>query len=197
MLQLHSKEILPGLRTDVIYRRRTVEEDLWEISGLPQPKSGPGGGCPTVAQYSGGYKKLEDDRSTISDGTIGCYTTTQYLLATYAKARYRRFGIYFELFVRGEERRRTVNTAHTCNDLRIEISQYTLRKNGNQTNIPIDSKSEIFTDINQDYRKLKVYGGGKRLCNFYLTGRVGSRKVYGGTTWTYTPNALIYFNYTP
>jgi hypothetical protein len=55
---------------------------------------------------------------------------TQYLLATYAKARYRRFGIYFELFVRGEERRRTVNTAHTCNDLRIEISQYTLRKTG-------------------------------------------------------------------
>jgi hypothetical protein len=39
------------------------------------PKSGPGSGCPTVAQYSGGNKKLEDDRSTISDGTIGCYTT--------------------------------------------------------------------------------------------------------------------------
>jgi hypothetical protein len=185
------------LRKDVIHSRHCLEEDLWELSGLPQPKSGPGGGCPNVAGYNGSNKKPEDNKSAISDGTIDCYTTTSYPLATYAKAKYRRYGVYFELFVRGEERRRTVNTAHTCNDLRIEVNQYTLRKNGESTNNSISSQSKTYTGINQDYRKLRIYGGGKRLCNFYLSGRVGSRKVYGGTNWTYTPDAIIYFNYTP
>ncbi len=180
----------------MIHSRHTVEEDLWEISGLPQPKSGPGGGCPTVAGFNGNAV-LDQTRCVNTDGTIGCYTQTPYPLATFARARYRRYGVYFQLFIRAEERRTTQNNAHTCNDLRIEVHEYTYRVNGSSVNIPISSESKNYTGINQDYRKLVLYGGPKRLCNFYLTGLSGSRKVWGGTSWTFTPQVTIFFNYTP
>jgi hypothetical protein len=54
--------------------RHSVEEDLWEISGLPQPKSGPGSGCPKVPQYNGPHNLPSNDQVVYTGGSSGCQT---------------------------------------------------------------------------------------------------------------------------
>ncbi|MCG9909978.1 MAG: hypothetical protein MH137_01645 [Flavobacteriales bacterium] len=193
MLQLHSKEILPRLRTDVIYSRQTVEEDLWEISGLPQPKSGPGGGCPTVAQYSGTERQLYNDKANLHFGQTGCQGEQPKDLIVRSKARYERYGILFELYIHGWEQRGQSNNDFSCNQIKIEIP--TLAYKGNNLSA-VGPVSLYPTPAIGGFKvKLKPYSKTRRLCYFYLNGRVGSLK--GWPNWQFTPFAPVRFNYTP
>lgn len=184
-----------NLGNDLI-SRHSVEEDLWEISGLPMPKGGPEGGCPTVNAYSGSYNKPNNTGIAYPAGSSGCATGWTGNFTTHAEARYRRYGIYFELYVRGWQQVSTqsLGVTLTCNPIRFDIPFYHLKINRNNNHTV--QASVLTTKPGNAYHKIWVYNGSHRLCWFYMNGRTGSRSV-SSQPWNYTPFAPVYFNYEP
>jgi hypothetical protein len=179
-----------------MHSRHSVEEDLWEISGLPQPKSGPGGGCPTILAYSGSYKKINNEEESKIGGSSGCTTGWIGNFSTHAEARYRRYGIYFELYMRGWQQVSNQNpgVTLTCNPIRFDIPFYHFKINRN-SNHTVQS-SVLTTKPGNSYVKIWVYNGSHRLCWFYMNGRTGSRTL-ANQPWVFTDFAPVYFNYEP
>jgi len=174
----------------------SVEEDLWEISGLPVPKGGPGSGCPTINAYSGPHKKLNNEKISLSGGGSGCTTGWTGNFSTHAEARYRRYGIYFELYLRGWQQVSTqsVGTTLSCNQIRFDIPFYHFKINRN-SNHTVQS-TVLTTQPGNGFRKIWVYNGSHRLCWFYMNGRTGTRFSYS-QPWILTDFAPVYFNYQP
>jgi hypothetical protein len=174
--------------------RQSVEEDLWEISGLPQPKSGPGGGCPKA--ISPIRAQAPANSSTMYSTWTNCHIGNTNLTAwLHAEMRYRRFGIYFELGMWGSERYATVNYpgyAFTCNNVRLESDICTFKRNNNQGtvyNVTIHNPAD-YTGNRSDI-VFKPYGGANRLCWIYWKGR--TRKV---STNQVSPTVTLLFHYT-
>jgi hypothetical protein len=160
------------------------------------PKSGPGGGCPKVNSYSGPWIRLYNDNFQPTDGGSGCIGNWTSLMHTKARARYERFGILFELYIRGWEQRSDISgTTLTCNSIRIEVPTYTFKRNNANTTTSISSFYQNYTG-DQTYKKFKPYSGVNRLCWFYMNGRVGSRKGIN-FPWVFTEFVPVYFNYQP
>lgn len=168
----------------------SVEEDLWEISGLPEPKSGAGGGCPTVAGYNGTERQLYNDKSHVHKG-IACSDNVVEDLIVHTSSRYERYGIYFELSMRGWEIKKS-NDNYTCNQIKFEIPTITWKSK----NLPAQNVYSINPYPVPGGMKVKVkpYGSSRRLCWFYMNGRVGALK---NGQWQYTNYCPVRFNYTP
>jgi hypothetical protein len=175
--------------------RHSVDEDLWEISGLPRPKSGPGPGCPTVAQYNGPEKFLSNDKEVGTSDSTGCIYPPTDNMTTRVRSRYNRYGVLFELFIRGWEHRNISGGPLSCNKIAIDVPAYTFKRNNANTVTSINSFYD--ESAGGSYIKETLYRGGNRLCWFYMNGRVGSKKNYNNAPWVFTPYAPIRFNYTP
>lgn len=171
----------------MIHSRRSVEEDLWEISGLPQPKSGPGGGCPNA-----GSNIRVADKSTNYQTWTGCNVGNSNLAAwLQAEMRYRRYGIYFELGMWSSERYATLYSpgySFTCNTVRLESDFCKFKRNNNQGTV---YNVGFHTNSGTGERKFKPYKGSNRLCWIYWKGR--TRKVSANQV---SPTVTLLFNYT-
>lgn len=175
--------------SDRLIEVNSVEEDLWEISGLPVPKATPGGGCPTIpvnqildkGDFTSPYSTLPNCPNPSSP--------SEFRLWTYL--RYYRYGVLFELSGRGRE----TNSATlgstpdvTCNTIMLDSPVCTFRRNHSSFVYDLPHQS---TSGNGE-AKYKPYSGGNRLCWFHWAAKT-SRSAVGRET------ALVELNhnYTP
>jgi hypothetical protein len=178
------------LKKDVIHSRQGVEEDLWEISGLPMPKGGPGGGCPKAGKNIRNSAPVNS--STMYSTWTGCVIGNENVIAWLdAKLAYRRYGIYFELGMWSSERYASLYSpgyAFTCNAVQLESDFCKFKRNNSQGTV---YNIGFHTNSGTGERKYKPYQGSNRLCWIYWKGR--TRKV---STNQVSPTVTLLFNYT-
>jgi len=152
----------------------SVEEDLWEISGLSASKNTQGEGCPTIPVNQILDRGDFTSEYSTSDNCIAGNSMSNIRLWTYL--RYYRYGILFELLGRSRETDSPslspqANT--TCNTITLDSPTCTFRRNhsGYEYNLPpktSDAKGEV---------KYKPYSWGNRLCWFYWTAKTSRSSV--------------------
>jgi hypothetical protein len=157
------------LRKDVIHSRHSVEEDLWEISGLPVPKGGPGSGCPKA----GGSKTEKLDRISNNNSSYHTLCSGNQRGEFYAKVNlaYRPYAVYHELYQRFWFQLPTGYGYCDIPAIRVYKASWRGNKSG-WGQVTINDMwywQQNFTgSIVRQYTRHKFYGGTYRLCNFYL-----------------------------
>lgn len=173
--------------TNELISAHSVEEDLWEISGLPVPKGGPGSGCPTIpASTIKDNSSLSPLYSTVPGCSAG---NTPFNAKLWTYLRYYRYGILFELLGRSRETDvPNLGGGFSCNSITLNSPTCTFKRNHSSYtyNLPpkiASAKGEV---------RYKPYSGGNRLCWFYWTAKT-TRSAVGQET----PLVSLLHNYTP
>ncbi len=150
--------------------RHSVEEDLWEISGLPMPKSGDKSTCPTISpglKIHDPVNFIQPNYSTWLGCTVG---NDQGNFTLWNYPRYYRYGIRFELVLRSRETdipSLAPNITLTCNSIIGESLNLQYRRNGNPGIISKGFESKVSHQGHKSEVVLKPYGGSRRLCAFF------------------------------
>lgn len=166
----------------------SVERDLYELNGLPDAKAGPGTGCPTVGG-SGGDRKSEKNSTQ-----CGCNSPCSVNDKFYGVARYRAYGVYFELVNYS-----TIATLNLCPNSGMQTIFASWKRNGSGASQ--QTISNVFqynilpsfgssTSETYSFKANKYYKGSRRLCNFV----VDVRGKWNTTTYA-TNNIIIKHNY--
>jgi hypothetical protein len=170
--------------------RHSVEEDLWEISGLPFDKSGPGSGCPTI---QAGQTLHDPDKWLMPyyNTNYGCSVgngTGSVTLWCYP--RYYRYGILFELLMRSKETdlpSLSPQSGKTCNSIILHSLKLEFRRNKHATPFYFAPT----TKTGNGEVKYKPYSGVNRLCWFIWKGKTSRPDINKES-----PIATIKWNYT-
>ena len=132
----------------------SVERDLYELNGLPDAKAGPGTGCPFANK----------DFWDIESQSIKKCPSFQINGELKVRVDYKRYGVYFELYTRTWHPNFNENINYQlCQFTKMITNPVHFKKNG--------SVSDFYTTASlaqSNYGKKRWYGGGRRLCFFYL-----------------------------
>jgi|SRR5690606_4403447 len=164
----------------------SVERDLYELNGLPDAKGYALGGCPTINQAN------SERRTELNSVQAGLYSPCNSGDRFYGVAKYRSYGIYFELVDFA-----TI-TGSNCTSSGMHTIFASWKRNGSgASQISVSNQFKLnqlpFFSSNTSplsFKANKYYKGARRLCNFV----VDVRGKWNTTTYA-TNNIIIKHNY--